>query len=95
MPEIRLTAHGSIEQAVVLTTGETLTAYLLPQLAEKTNGDEIAAGTSLDEGLVKFKKQLIAKTLTLKDYKQTKVAEILGIQRTYLNRLIRELNVHQ
>jgi len=82
-----------IERAVVLASGEELTPDLLPSLTERISGEIISVGTPLDEALVEFKKQFITKTLQSQNNNQTKTAELLRIQRTYLNRLIKELGV--
>lgn len=85
--------ENSIERAVVLATGDVLTPDLLPPLGMKQTMEEIGIGTSLEEAATKFKKQFITKTLNFTDNNQTKAAEILKIQRTYLNRLIKELKI--
>jgi len=82
-----------IERAVVLATGKAITPDLLPAL---TSGEEVEAvlvGLPLEEALLKFKKQFIARTLRSTNNNQTRAAEILKIQRTYLNRLIKELEL--
>ena len=82
-----------LERAVVLATGNTITSDLLPpQLSQKTK-DEISPGIPLDEALKKFKKEFISQTLSVTNNNQSKAAKLLGIQRTYLNRLIKELGI--
>ncbi len=83
-----------IERAVVLTTGNTLTLDVLPPLIGKKSIDEIDVGLPLEEAQLKFKKQFISKTLQFANRSQTKAAELLKIQRTYLNRLIKELDIN-
>lgn len=83
-----------IERAVVLTTGHTLTPDVLPPLIGKKSMDEIDVGLPLEEAQLKFKKQFIAKTLQFTNKSQTKAAEMLRIQRTYLNRLIKEMDIN-
>ena len=82
-----------IERAVVLAPGKKITSDLLPLLVGKKTVEEIEIGTPLDEALTKFKKRFIFKTLESLENNQTKAAELLKIQRTYLNRLIKELGV--
>ncbi|MDZ7292486.1 MAG: sigma-54 dependent transcriptional regulator [candidate division KSB1 bacterium] len=83
--------ENAIERAVVLATGAEITPELLPaQLAEKPQ-EEITVGMPLDEAMLKFKKQFIAKTLESTGGNQSKAAELLGIQRTYLSRLVKDL----
>jgi DNA-binding NtrC family response regulator len=82
-----------LERAVVLASGDRITSDLvLPQLSQKGK-EEISPGIPLEDGLKKFKKEFISRTLSLTKNNQTKAAELLGIQRTYLNRLIKELEI--
>ena len=82
-----------IERAVVLASGKELTPDLLPILLEAQSADEIGIGIPLEQALLKFKKQFIIKTLLSTNNNQTKAAELLQIQRTYLNKLIKELDI--
>lgn len=82
-----------IERAVVMASGKELTPDLLPPLVEGQSPQEIGIGTSLEEAQSRFKKQFIAKTLRFTNKSQTQAAKLLKIQRTYLNRLIKELDV--
>jgi len=87
--------ENAVERAVVLASGAEITPDLLPpQLAEKPQ-DEIAAGMPLDKAMLQFKKQFIAKTLELTGGNQSQAAQILSIQRTYLSRLIKELELKE
>ena len=79
-----------IERAVVLAPGNKITTDLLPSFTGKKSVEEIEIGMPLDEALTQFKKQFISKTLVSLENNQTKAAELLKIQRTYLNRLIKE-----
>ncbi len=82
-----------LERAMVLASGDKITLDLaLPQLSQKGR-KEISPGIPLEEGLKKFKKEFISQTLSLTKNNQSKAAEFLGIQRTYLNRLIKELGI--
>ena len=82
-----------LERAVVLAPGNTITPDLLPpQLSQKAK-EEISPGIPLDEALKKFKKEFISQTLSVTNNNQSKAAKLLGIQRTYLNRLIKELGI--
>ncbi|MGB2698110.1 MAG: sigma-54 dependent transcriptional regulator [Candidatus Zixiibacteriota bacterium] len=83
-----------LERAVVLAPGNTITSDLLPpQLSQKAK-EEISPGIPLDEALKKFKIEFISQTLSLTKNNQSKAAKLLGIQRTYLNRLIKELGIN-
>jgi len=85
--------ENTIERAVVLNSGQEITEDLIIGLTTKTLKDEIPVGISLDEAMNKFKKQFLSKTLKQTENNQSKAANILNIQRTYLNRLIKELNI--
>ena len=82
-----------IERAVVLASNNEITPDLLPPLAKKKAADDIGIGIPLEEALLKFKAKFIDNTLKLTNNNQTKAAELLQIQRTYLNRLIKELGI--
>lgn len=82
-----------LERAVVLAAGDTITTDLLPpQLGEKGKED-ISPGIAWEDAIKKFKKDFIAHTLTLTRGNQSQAAKLLGIQRTYLNKLIKELGM--
>jgi len=85
--------ENAIERAVVLASGNELKPEFLPPLTERRSEEEIAIGIPLEEAQLKFKKQFIAKTLRFSNNSQTKAAELLKIQRTYLSRLIKELEI--
>lgn len=82
-----------LERAVVLAPGKTITVDLvLPQMGQKGKED-ISPGIQLEDAIKKFKKEFICKTLALTKNNQSQASKILGIQRTYLNRLIKELEI--
>jgi DNA-binding NtrC family response regulator len=82
-----------LERAVVLAPGETITADLLPPQLSQKGKEEISPGLSLEEATKKFKKDFISQTLSLTGNNQSQAAKILGIQRTYLNKLIKDLGM--
>ncbi len=86
--------ENTIERAVVLATSEELDIDLFSALVGKPSEEEIDIGTTLEEALLKFKKQFIIKNLHFTHNSQTQAAKLLDIQRTYLNRLIKELNIN-
>jgi DNA-binding NtrC family response regulator len=86
---------NAVERAVVLALDSEITPDLLPSLLAEKSPEEITAGMPLDEATLKFKKQFIAKTLELTDGNQSKAADILNIQRTYLSKLIKELGLKE
>jgi transcriptional regulator with PAS, ATPase and Fis domain len=50
---------------------------------------------SFKEAIIDFKREFIISSLDKNDWNQTKTAKILKIQRTYLARLIKELNIEK
>jgi Nif-specific regulatory protein len=83
-----------VERAAVLTpeNGEIKEAVLFPSLSSVSHRDQYE-GKNLKEAVNLFKKQFLASTLRVNGWNQTKAAADLGIQRTYLSRLIKELNI--
>lgn len=84
---------NAMERAVVLADGETITPDLIPVQVFRRPEEDITVGLSLEVALRRFKAQFIEKTLRSNGYNQTRTAEVLDIQRTYLNRLIKELEI--
>jgi DNA-binding NtrC family response regulator len=86
---------NAVERMVVLAQGDTLTPDLLPPEVfaggEKPRSER--ADRPLREAVHQFKKDYIARVLAEAGGNQTRAAEILGIQRTFLNRLIKELGL--
>jgi DNA-binding NtrC family response regulator len=91
--------RNAIERMVVLATGATLNPDLLPPeiLDDAGPGETGEEGLpdSLDyrQGLADFKKRAISRALEQAGGNQTKAAELLGLQRTYLNRLMKDLGI--
>ncbi len=82
-----------LERAVVLAPGNAITSDLVLSQVTSKKKEEISAGVPLEEALKKFKKEFISQTLTLTKNNQSQAAKLLDIQRTYLNRLIKELEI--
>jgi two-component system response regulator AtoC len=82
-----------LERAVVLAAGETITSDLLPPQLSGKGKEDISPGMALEDAIKKFKKDFIAQTLSSTSNNQSQAAKLLGIQRTYLNRLIKELAI--
>jgi len=87
--------ENTIERVVVLASDNVITEDLLPDSITSRCEEIIDAGLQLDEAILKFKRQFIRKTMDLTNNNQTKAAEILNIQRTYLSRLIKEMNLKE
>jgi DNA-binding NtrC family response regulator len=82
-----------IERAVVLGDGPELTVTHLPATmvssAPKQNAHELSFYEAVDE----YRRDLISRTLAQTDGNRAAAARILGLQRTYLSRLIKNLHL--
>ena len=77
-----------VERAVVLSEGgEILDADLPPELSEGTSE---GGGGTFHERAEGFRRSLIAEALEASGGNQTQAAKALGLQRTYLARLIKK-----
>jgi DNA-binding NtrC family response regulator len=91
---------NAVERMAVLARGDTLTPDLLPPeiLAPGADAASAAPGTAASaaadlpykEAVRIFKRECIARALARTGGNQKKAAELLGLQRTFLNRLIKE-----
>lgn len=84
-----------IERSVVLCKNEVIARKDLYLGNENISvkSTELDAVLSLKEAINNFKRDYIIKVLEKTGWKQTKASNILKIQRTYLSRLISELNI--
>ena len=57
--------------------------------------ESIGEDKSLKTAIDSFKKEYLTKILEENDWNQTKTAAILGIQRTYVIRLMNELHIRR
>ena len=60
-----------------------------------TTDDGSYSGKKLKEAVNLFKRHYIQECLEMNDWSQTRTAKVLGIQRTYLSRLIKELKINK
>ncbi|MBI2884156.1 MAG: sigma-54-dependent Fis family transcriptional regulator, partial [Candidatus Methylomirabilis oxyfera] len=84
-----------IERAVVLSTRDRITSEDLP-LTVLAGAPESPIGETprdFHEAVVAYKRQLIREALHRSGGNQSRAATSLGLQRTYLSRLIKELQV--
>jgi DNA-binding NtrC family response regulator len=86
--------ENAIERAMVLASGNEITADLLPVSRMEPQAEHAGVGATLEDATLQFKKQFIRKTLESTGWNQSKAAQILDIQRTYLSRLVKELELH-
>lgn len=85
--------ENAVERAVVVAGGE----YIQPEdIALRSGGgmkEKRYVGKTLKDSVNLFKKHFIRQTLEDFGWNQTAAARVLGIQRTYLSRLIKELEI--
>jgi DNA-binding NtrC family response regulator len=86
--------ENAIERAVVLSAGTEIEPRDLPiaQIPMEEDTEE-TADSSYRLAVLNFKRDLLRAALLQADGNQTRAAEALGLQRTYLSRLIRELGL--
>ena len=82
-----------IESAVVLGPGPELTAHDLPAKIVATAPKVLSGGLTYHGAIDDYRRELIAKTLAQTQGNRAAAAKILGLQRTYLSRLIKALRV--
>ena len=83
--------ENAIERAVVLcTTNKIEFKHLSLTQMKELSDDRIV---SFKDAQHRFKRDYIIKTLAVTNGNQTAAAKLLDIQRTYLSRLMKELNI--
>jgi Nif-specific regulatory protein len=86
--------ENAIERAVVLSTGPEIDPRDLPILRGEPDEDTPAvAGGTYHEAVLQLKRELLRSALDRAQGNQTRAAEALGLQRTYLSRLLRDLGI--
>jgi DNA-binding NtrC family response regulator len=82
-----------IERAAVLATGDEIMPQDLPLQTALTQTDENHWGKSYHDAVRSFQREMIQRALQRTSGNQAKAAESLALQRTYLARLIKKLNM--
>jgi DNA-binding NtrC family response regulator len=82
-----------IERAVVLGQGPKLAAEDLPATIASADAQVTSSGLSYGENIEAYRKQLILKALSQAHGNRAAAAKALGLQRTYLSRLIKTLRI--
>ncbi|MBS3759230.1 MAG: sigma 54-interacting transcriptional regulator [Desulfobacterales bacterium] len=81
--------QNALERAVVMGNGQELRPEDLPMLhSVESTMNAIPVGMTLQEAVDEFKKRFIQQNLKNTQGNQSKAANVMGIQRTYLSRLI-------
>ncbi|TVQ25562.1 MAG: sigma-54-dependent Fis family transcriptional regulator [Spirochaetaceae bacterium] len=84
--------ENAVERAVVISRGDEISPDDLVLQRGQSDGARYE-GNSLKDAVNMFKKQYLRATLGRCEWNQTVAARQLGIQRTYLSRLIKELDI--
>ena len=85
--------QNAVERSVIIGRGkETITPADLGLPGRIKKADDYR-GKTLKESINLFKKNFVREVLNANGGNQTLSAEALGIQRTYLSRMIKELNI--
>lgn len=82
-----------IERAVVLARDSIITPEDLPLLRAAGNGEDITVHKNYHDAVRYYQREVILGALRDSGGNQAKAAEHLGLQRTYLARLIKKLNI--
>ncbi len=85
--------RNAIERAVVMGNGKQILPEDLPMVDASTALNHIEVGISLQQALDDFKKRFIELNLRNTNGNQSRAADIMGIQRTYLSRLITKYGI--
>ncbi len=85
--------ENTIERAVIMGGGKEIRAVDLPFELTQPLESVLKVGLSLKDAQDNFKRDFIRRTLESVGGSKTKAAVTLDIQRTYLSRLIKELNI--
>jgi len=85
--------ENAVERAIVISQDELIHASDLVLHQSDTATEDRYEAKTLKESINQFKKHFIENALRSNNWNQTSTAKILGIQRTYLSRLIKELNI--
>ena len=85
--------RNAIERAVVMGNGREILPEDLPMLNTQSNINRIEFGLTLQEAIDDFKKEFIKVNLRHTNGNQSKAAGIMGIQRTYLSRLVSKYGI--
>jgi DNA-binding NtrC family response regulator len=82
-----------IERAVVLGPGPKMTLEDLPMTMVSRGSMVPSGGTSYSENVEAYRRQLILKALSEASGNRAAAAKALGLQRTYLSRLLKTLHI--
>ena len=84
-----------VERAVVLSKESTIQSSDLLLHSDSSAIDEMYNGKALKDAVHFFKRKFIRNVLIQHKWNQTEASKDLGIQRTYLSKLIKELDIRE
>jgi Nif-specific regulatory protein len=87
--------RNAIERAVVMGNGQAILPEDLPISGVKTGNPSLQVGLTLKEAEDSFKKEFIMVNLKHTDGNRSKAAKLMGIQRTYLSRLLSKYGIQE
>lgn len=87
--------ENAVERAVVISQDDYIHPEELLLHGSAATEENQYEGKSLKDSVTQFKKHFIENALRRNGWNQTSTARVLGIQRTYLSRLIKELQISQ
>jgi len=87
--------RNALERAVVMGNNEEILPEDLPIFGPRTAYKGLEVGLTLNEALNRFKKEFIIANLKHTGGNRTKAAKKMGIQRTYLSRLISKFDINE
>ena len=85
--------ENAVERAVVIAQGDLISTKDLVLKTEQRMDDQSIGQRTLKESITAFKKHVLENALRAHGWNQTETARVLDIQRTYLSRLIKELEI--
>ena len=87
--------RNALERGVVMGNGLEILAEDLPIFTPRANDPAMEVGLTLKEALDRFKKEFIVINLKSTRGNRSRAAKVMGIQRTYLSRLISKYNIQE
>ena len=86
--------ENAVERAVVMGDGNRIVMDDLPIRRKDVQvKEDVEVGMTLKEAQEMFRKEFVKKTLIYTRGNRKKAAEIMGVQRTYVSKLINELDL--
>jgi Nif-specific regulatory protein len=85
--------ENAVERAVVVSQGDVIFPEVFALESGVNARPDEYGGKSLKEAVNVFKRHYIRQALERNEWNQTRASRLLGIQRTYLSRLVKELQI--